>query len=46
MLGYAARFHLPETSKVAAFIETESRAKVNGGWGQGKCANGFKVSVL
>lgn len=35
MLSYSARFHLPETSKVAASIETESRAKVNGAGDKG-----------
>lgn len=46
MLSYAARFHLPETSKVAAFIESESRAKVNGGWDKGSVLMALRVSVL
>lgn len=46
MLSYAARFHLPETSKVAAFIESESRAKVNGGWDKGSVFIALRVSVL
>lgn len=46
MLNYAAQFHLPETSEVAAFIESESRAKVKGGWDKGSVLMALRVSVL